>query len=64
MKVLLAPIEANHIELALNDITSYYNANVHAGNRNISLEEINKCIHTLENILKDYNLTIEGIKTN
>lgn len=54
MKVLLSPKEYNHIKLALEELTTYYEMAHAAGSNIVPIENLNLTIYTMQSILKDY----------
>ena len=62
MKVLLSPIDYNHLEIAKDTLYRIYFMQLAADNEVISNNDLFSAQTIIENVLREYTRTIEGIK--
>ena len=64
MKVLLSPIDYNHLEIAKDTLYRIYSMQLAADNEVISNNDLFSAQTIIDNVLREYTRTIEGIKRN
>lgn len=62
MKILLSPTDNANLEIAKNILYLIYAGQLAVNNEVLNNQELFNAVTTIDNVMREYNLTLNGIK--
>ena len=62
MKILLSPTDNANLEIAKNILYRIYAGQLAVNNEVLNNQELFNAVTTIDNVMREYNLTLNGIK--